>query len=301
MTAGQTIARATLATAGIAAGAIAYAAAYEVRAYRLRRFSIGVLAPGSKPLKVLHISDMHMTPGQRRKRDWVRSLADLQPDLVVNTGDNISHPDAVPAVLDALGPLLDVPGVFVFGSNDYFAPRLRNPARYLITHEAEHRVVEDLPWGDLRDGFVDAGWLDLTNDRGTLKAGKRLLAFGGVDDPHLRRDRYDEIAGPADRDADLAIGVSHAPYLRTLDAFTRDGYPLILAGHTHGGQLCIPGYGALVTNCDLDRRQVKGVHRHAAGGRTAWMHVSAGLGTSPYAPVRFSCPPEASLLTLVAR
>jgi uncharacterized protein len=301
VTAGQNIARAALATAGIAAGCVAYAAAYEVRAFRLRRFTVPVLESGSKPLKVLHISDLHMTPRQRRKQAWMRSLAELEPDLVVNTGDNISHRDAVPAVLDALGPLLEVPGVFVFGSNDYFAPRLRNPARYLITHKAEIRDVEDLPWGDLRDGFLDAGWLDLTNARGTTKAGARTVAFGGVDDPHLRRDRYEIIAGPADPTADLAIGVTHAPYLRTLDAFTRDGYPLVLAGHTHGGQLCIPGYGALVTNCDLDTRRVKGVHRHAAGGRTAWIHVSAGLGTSPYAPVRFACPPEASLLTLVAR
>ncbi len=290
-----------MATAGIAVGCVTYAAAYEVRSFRLRRFTIPVLAPGSKPLTVLHISDLHMTPGQRRKRDWVRSLAELQPDLVVNTGDNLSHREAVPEVLDAVGPLLDVPGVFVFGSNDYFAPRLRNPARYLFTHKPQVRDVEDLPWGDLRDGFLDAGWLDLTNARGTLKAGERTLSFGGVDDPHLRRDRYEEIAGPGDPAADLAIGVTHAPYLRTLDAFTRDGYPLILAGHTHGGQLCVPGYGALVTNCDLDARRVKGVHRHASGGRTAMMHVSAGLGTSPFAPVRFACPPEASLLTLVAR
>ena len=76
---------------------------------------------------------------------------------------------------------------------------------------------------------------------------------------------------------------------------------LILAGHTHGGQVCVPGYGALVTNCDIDTRRVKGVSQHTADGHTAAMHVSAGLGMSPFAPYRFACRPEASLLTLVAR
>jgi predicted MPP superfamily phosphohydrolase len=80
-----------------------------------------------------------------------------------------------------------------------------------------------------------------------------------------------------------------------------DGFDLVLAGHTHGGQLCVPLRGALVTNCDLPRRQAKGLSSWSAGGRTAALHVSAGLGTSPYAPVRFACAPEATLLTLVER
>ncbi|MFP5369651.1 MAG: metallophosphoesterase, partial [Actinomycetes bacterium] len=107
----------------------------------------------------------------------------------------------------------------------------------------------------------------------------------------------DTIAGPANGTADLRIGVTHAPYLRVLDQLAGDGYELILAGHTHGGQLRLPFKGALVTNCDLDTARAKGVHRH----RGSWLHVSAGLGTSPYAPVRFCCRPEATLLTLTAR
>ena len=109
------------------------------------------------------------------------------------------------------------------------------------------------------------------------------------------------MAGPVDRDADeVAVAVTHAPYRRVIDAMAYDGHDLIMAGHTHGGQVCVPLYGALVTNCDLDTRRVKGLSQHSAGGHTSWMHVSAGLGTSPYAPVRFACPPEATLLTLTA-
>jgi predicted MPP superfamily phosphohydrolase len=119
----------------------------------------------------------------------------------------------------------------------------------------------------------------------------------GVDDPHISRDHYDAVAGPFDPAADLSLGVTHAPYLRILDAMAADGADLVLAGHTHGGQLCVPGVGALVTNCDLDRKRAKGLSSH----RGAALHVSAGLGTSPYAPVRFACRPEATLLTLTAR
>jgi predicted MPP superfamily phosphohydrolase len=247
-----------------------------------------------------------MTPGQRRKQDWVRGLAELRPDLVVSTGDSLAHMRAVPAVLDSLGDLLDVPGVFVFGSNDYFAPRLRNPARYLVPDDGRRNTsAPRLPYGDLQAGFEQRGWLDLTNRCAELTVAGTRFAFAGVDDPHLGYDDLAAVAGPADPTADVRIGVTHAPYLRVLDQFARDGYETILAGHTHGGQLCLPVLGALVTNCDLDTGRAKGLHHHPRGTRpgtpgSSWLHVSAGLGTSPYAPVRFACRPEATLLTFTS-
>lgn len=204
--------RVALGLAATAAAGLVYSAGYEVRSYRLRRFDVPVLAPGSRPLRVLHVSDLHLTPGHRGRAAWVRRLAALEPDLVVNTGDNLSHRDAIPTVLDALGPLLDLPGVFVFGSNDYFAPRPKNPARYLLPLERirrqnarDHADAVDLPWKELRDELSSAGWLDLTNTFGSLTVDGRRLAFAGVDDPHLNRDRLGDVAGPA-ADADLAIG-----------------------------------------------------------------------------------------------
>jgi predicted MPP superfamily phosphohydrolase len=293
--------------AGVLGGAALTAyALVEARAYTLRRVTMPVLPPGSPELRVLHLSDVHMTPGQTRKQDWLRGLADLRPDLVVNTGDNLAHRGSVPVVLDGLEGLLDVPGVFVFGSNDYFEPTLRNPVRYLLPDNGtRHTDAPQLPWRDLRDGFTAAGWADLTNQQATLEVRGVRIAFAGVDDPHLAYDRLDDIAGPADRDADLRLGVAHAPYLRVLDRFAADGYDAVLAGHTHGGQVCVPGLGALTTNCDLEPARAKGLHRHPAASRpgdpgSSWLHVSAGLGTNPYARIRVACRPEATLLTLVA-
>jgi predicted MPP superfamily phosphohydrolase len=291
----------------IGAAGLLYAAGFEVRSFRLRRITVPVLPPRMAPLRVLHISDIHMVGGQRKKQRWLRTLAGLRPDFVINTGDNLSDPDGVPEVMDALGPLLQFPGAYVFGSNDYYGPKLRNPARYLIEKsQGKHGLngnppavsVVHNPWEALRDGFDAAGWVNLTNTRGTLKIDGMEIGLTGLDDPHIKRDRYASVAGGPAPGTDFSLAVAHAPYLRVLDAFTTDGYPLILAGHTHGGQLRIPFYGALVTNCDLDTDRASGLSRHEASGHTSYLHVSAGCGTNRYTPVRFACPPEATLLTL---
>ena len=289
------------------AAGLGWSAGIEVRWFALRRVTLPVLPAGHRPLKVLHLSDLHLTPTQHRKQAWLRELADLKPDLVVDTGDNLGHPDSVGPLVDSLGPLLDVPGVHVLGSNDYFAPTLRNPLRYLLPDDGQRNTHSPrLPTDRLKAALGERGWRDLSNRRDTLTVGDTRFAFAGVDDPHLEYDDLSAVAGPADADADVRMGVTHAPYLRVLDQFAADGYETVLAGHTHGGQLRLPLHGALVTNCDLDTGRASGLHRHPARSApgtpgTSWLHVSAGLGTSPYAPVRFACPPEATLLTLTAR
>ena len=287
--------------AGLAATAAVGYAVLERNVFRIRRHQVPVLEPGARPLRLLHLSDAHLTPGRQGLQRFIRSLAQLQPDVVVNTGDNIAAHDAVPAIVDALGPLLELPGAFVLGSNDYYAPRPKNPLRYLLPDTGRRVIGVPLPWEKLRDAMVSAGWVDCSNAAGTLTVGGRRLHVAGVDDPHLNRDRYETIAGGVPADVELGIGLTHSPEPRVLDDFVSDGYRLLLAGHTHGGQLRVPLYGALVTNCGLDRGLARGLHRWGLGLEPAWLHVSAGLGTSPYAPVRFACPPEATLLTLVPR
>jgi predicted MPP superfamily phosphohydrolase len=288
--------RALLTTAGLGAGTVLYGSVIERNAFTLRRFDVPVLEAGVEPLRVLHVSDLHITRKQRRKQAWIRSLAKLEPDLVVNTGDTLSAADAVPAVLRALEPLFAFPGVFVPGNNDYYAPVPKNPLRYFAP--SKNRVHgPPLPWPQLDTAMTHTGWTDLTHVRTTLQAGGRRVALAGTDDPHLRRARYDLIAGRADPDAAVRIGVTHSPEPSMLRRFAADRYDLTLAGHTHGGQIRVPFGPAIVTNCGIDGARARWLHRW---DEHMWFHVCAGLGTSPYAPVRLCCRPEATLLTLVS-
>lgn len=292
------------AVASVGAGVLAWSL-LEARSFAVRQISAPVLEPGSRPIRILHLSDLHLTPSQTHKVAWLRSLARYRPDLVVDTGDNLAHLDAVPTALHALEPLLAFPGVFVHGSNDYYAPRLKNPFTYLSRPTELHDSPTPLDTESLTAGFTGAGWLDLNNARGSLEIGGHRIAFLGLDDPHLGRDELPgTVAGPGD----VRIGVTHAPYTRTLEALRADGASVILAGHTHGGQVCVPGYGALVTNCDLDTGRAKGLHGwpgprpDAPGGsESVWLNVSAGVGTSPFTPVRLACRPEVTMLTLMPR
>lgn len=288
----------------VGAGCVAYGIGYEANAYVLRRVEVPILPRGARPIRVLQIADLHLTPKNHQRVAWVSQLADLDPDLVIDTGDNLSHPDSVPVVTGALGGLLDKPGLYVWGSNDYYAPTFKNPVTYLTRPSRMGREnPNELPWRELGAAFDERGWTDLTHRRLTLEINGTRLGFRGVDDAHLGRDQYALVAGPVDHQAEgeVVIGVTHAPYRTVIDAMTYDGCDLVVAGHTHGGQVCIPFYGALVTNCDLDPARVKGLSTNSAGGHTAYLHVSAGLGTSPYAPFRFACRPEATLMTLVAQ
>ncbi len=287
-------ARLALGTLAAGVAVTGYATLVERQWFALRRVTVKVLAPGADPIRVLHLSDLHLLPEQGRKSHWVAGLDELEPDLVVNTGDTLSSAQAVPAAVRAFGPLLDRPGAFVFGNNDYFSPRPKSPHRY-FTLAARRPDSPPLPWRDWRAAQLERGWLDLSNRRGEITVRGQRIALAGVDDPHLGRDRYEKIAGPAEPDSVVRIGVAHSPEPRVLDAFAADGYDLMLAGHTHGGQVRLPGIGALVTNCGIDRSRARGLSRW---GAHLWLNVSAGLGNSPYMPVRFCCRPEATLLTL---
>lgn len=298
------------ATAG-ALGALTWGVFVERTRFTVREETLAVLEPGSRPLTILHLSDLHMAPWQARKQAFVRSLARYEPDLIVETGDTLGHVDALSGVRKAYEVFRGVPGVFVHGSNDYVGPVVKNPLAYFRGPSKTHRRGAVLDTAAL-DRFLvdDLGWLDLNNAaRGLELRGHRIELFGTAD-AHRGWDRLDEIPGAIERlreevewdagdGAALRLGVTHAPYRRVLDALTTQGADLVLAGHTHGGQVRIPGLPALVANCDIPRGQAQGLSAWVGARRSAFLNVSAGLGTSIYAPVRFFCPPEAVVLTLV--
>lgn len=273
--------------------------------FTVREHTVPVLAPGAGPIRVLHLSDAHMAPWQRRKQDWLASLADLEPDLIVNTGDNLGHRDGLLGIRRAFDPLAGIPGVFVHGSNDVHGPMPRNPMRYFSGPSKRHREPERLDTGAMDHYFRDElGWTSLNNAAARLTVAGTDVDLFGVSDAHRAWDRLEvlpeAISNLGQRGATL-LGVTHAPYRRVLDTFTDLGADTILGGHTHGGQVRLPGFGTLVANCDIPLKQARGLSTWTHSGRTTPLNVSAGCGHSIYAPVRFACRPEASLLTLTAR
>jgi predicted MPP superfamily phosphohydrolase len=308
-----------LALGAASAGALIWGTLIERRWYALRQVTAPVLPAGAKPIRVLHLSDLHMAPWQRDKQEWIRSLAAFAPDLIVDTGDNLGHERGFEGVRYALEPFRGTPGVFVNGSNDYYGPIPKNPMRYFTGPSKLQAKPANLDTAELTGFFTDElGWLDLDNRADELMINGTRLELFGVDDPHRHFDRIDRMIGELDElrasgvsdgtwpdTSDIAeepptvsVGVAHAPYRRILDSFVTNGASVIFAGHTHGGQVCVPGFGALVTNCDLPRHQAKGLSTWTHALRVAYLNVSAGLGTSIYSPVRFACRPEATLMTL---
>ena len=286
----------------IACAAAIWGIGIERFLFTVRRETVKVLPKNSPAITVLHIGDIHLAPWQKRKAKFVHSLGALKPDLVINTGDNLGHAAAIGPVLTALAPVLQIPGVFVNGSNDYYAPVLRNPLGYLAKpSERSEGPVLDTP--RLIAGFRSAGWLNLNNREGQLSIKGVKLGFIGVDDAHDELDNLDSIKPQANAlaNSDILIGVSHAPYLRVLEAMGTAGASIIFAGHTHGGQVCLPGIGALTTNCDLPNKYAKGISAWRFAGRDVLLNVVAGLGHSIFAPVRFFCRPEVRLLTFIAK
>ena len=269
-------------------------------AYKVRNAILPLLPKGARDIKVLHFSDLHLTPNKKREIADIKSFAQLKPDLVISTGDFLAHKDSVKTVITALDELLDLPGLFVFGSNDYYAPQFKNPLSYLRKDNGERKLGSKLPWQSLQKQLVKRGWQDLNHNKVKLKVNGVVIEARGTDDAHLELDDYRKVEGKVSKAADLAIGITHAPYERIIAAMAQDKLDLIFAGHTHGGQIRLPWFGgskSLTTNCDLENWRSRGVTKV---NDEPWLNVSAGMGMSPFAPIRFACPPEVSLITLTA-
>ncbi|MEW2013111.1 MULTISPECIES: metallophosphoesterase [Microbacterium] len=292
---------------GVAAGV--WGVGIERYLFTLRRHELTVLPPGSPSVTLLHLSDAHMAPWQHRKQRWIADIADrIQPDLVVNTGDNLGHVDGLRGIRAAFAPLRGVPGFFVHGSNDKVAPSARNPIKYLLgpsgpqNHES---FTPSLDTDALDDYLTGLGETLIDNTAASIRVGGVRIDGFGVDDAHRDFDDLDastHALRALGAGADVRLGVTHAPYRRVLDAFTDAGADLLIGGHTHGGQVRIPfSKKALVSNCDIPLEKARGLSSWTHDGRTVPLNVSAGLGHSIYAPVRFACRPEASVLVLRAR
>ena len=305
----STLRRALSLTVTAGAAAAVWGIGIERHLYVLRQHTVAILPPGTDPIRVLHLSDIHMAPWQSRKQAWLSSLAALRPDFIVNTGDNLGHPDALRGVRAAFAGLAGIPGVFVSGSNDHFAPKPRNPLKYFAGPSKRPPKDEPLDNAALQRFFTEQlGWASLDNASASFEVRGHHIEALGLNDAHVGWDDIDALPSMtqslAEEESDLPrirFAVTHAPYQNLLNAFVDSDADMLFAGHTHGGQVRLPGFGALVANCDIPLKQSRGLSSWKHEGRTVPLNVSAGIGHSIYSPVRFACRPEASLITLVPR
>jgi predicted MPP superfamily phosphohydrolase len=277
--------------AGIAC--VAYGVVIERRWYRLVRYRLDILpAAATRPITLLHLSDLHVIRGAGRLRRFLAALP--RPDVTAVTGDIVGEPEAVEEAVELLRTVRgSSASFFVLGSNDYFAPRPLNPIRYFIGGSRRRRTAKRGRARDLVARLQDDGWVHLPNVRTTAEVHGLPVEVLGLDDPHI--DRQDLRVGSRAHEERFGLGVVHSP--DPMPELAALGWNLVVYGHTHGGQVRMPLVGALVTNSYVPRRLVSGLVRLG----DTFAHISPGLGTSKYAPFRFLCRPEAALLELRPR
>ncbi|HEY7660056.1 MAG TPA: metallophosphoesterase [Actinomycetota bacterium] len=275
----------------IGALCVLYGVFVERHAYRLVHRRLAIL-PSDAPetLSILHLSDTHFVRDDPRKAAFLASLP--RADITVVTGDFLAEPEAIEAAVEGVRPARGrLASWFVLGSNDYYVPQPLNPLKYLIPRGRRRpRRARRGRSGQLRELLAAEGWRDLTNLREQVQLDGLALEVLGLDDSHI--GRQDLRIAPRRAHERFGLAVMHSP--DSIPEAVACGYQLVVAGHTHGGQVRMPFVGALVTNSHLPRRLVSGLLRMG----NAIAHVSPGLGTSKYAPYRFLCRPEATLLEL---
>jgi uncharacterized protein len=282
-------------TVGVAVGAALGLAAYsfyEPFTFRLTTKDLPVAARCPE-LTILHLSDTHLQSRHHKLRAWLERLPTLlgtPPDLVLATGDMIEDDKGIDPLLTALAPLEARLGLFyVLGSHDYFQPAFKPYTKYLRPPEGRVNAAP-ADTARLEAGLRARGWISVSNSTHHIDSPHGCIRVAGVDDPFMHRHKTSHIERREEEV--LALGLMHAPDV--VSQFILAGFDLVVAGHTHGGQVRLPWFGALVTNCSLPRALAGGAHRIGHG----WLHVSPGLGTGKYAPIRFACRPEATLLRL---
>ena len=281
-----------VAIAVLAIGCVLYGIFIERFRYQVLRHRLDILPAGASPFVVLHLSDLHFVRRDQRKTRFLAGLPEA--DITVVTGDFLGEPEAVETAAASVRAVRGrIASWFVLGSNDYFVPRPKNYLAYFRPRRRRRRRAALGRAPDLIRALVADGWHDLTDSRRAVSLHGLEAEVLGLDDAHI--GRHDLRVAPRSGGQRFGVAVMHSP--DTAPEAAALGYELIVAGHTHGGQVRLPWIGALVSNCSIPPRLASGLVRMGS----AILHTSRGLGTSKYAPFRFWCRPEATFLELRPR
>jgi len=271
--------------------AAVYATRVEPRRYRLERLTVtaGGASPSAQPLKILHISDLHLCYPESDKIDFLRQITDEEFDLIALTGDIIENYTGLPYLRSILSRKPRLGAYAVLGNHDYYAYSMfhKTVGRIIrrFRHPRQRRNVQPLI-----EALEQAGFTVLRNS--AVRHGQEGLHVLGVDYPTLHPELMQELVADAEA-GDYIVALFHMPI--HLDNIVRTGAHLALGGHTHGGQIRIPGLGAIITDADLPRREASGLFMR----QDTAFHISRGLGADPRSNIRFNCPPAATVLEVV--
>lgn len=244
------------------------------------------LPPGLDGLTILHLSDLHLKVGDRRRAQMIRQVSAVEADIVAITGDFIEMDEDIDFCVATLAGLRARHGVFaVLGNHDYVGDK--SLVHGVFKQGRSHNDVQRL-----RRQLESQGIKVLLNESRPLQIGGQQMWVVGVDDPYYERHDLGRALTNVPAKA-YKLLLAHSP--EVMDQRPGQQVNLILCGHTHGGQIVLPLVGALVTRTRYPLRPASGWRRVGS----AWMHISRGIGSS--LPVRFRCPPEANLIQLKAR
>lgn len=276
---------------GAAAGVIYYATKVSTKSYRLERLGIS-LSPdqagknSAGELRILHLSDLHLCEPESHKLDFLAGLDLASFDLVVLTGDifenysGLKYADKILSARPRLGAYA------VLGNHDCYDYNMLHKTfgRIWRRHRHPKQFRDTRP---IVDALESCGFVVLRNT--AVNIPEEGLHIVGIDYPTMEDGALEELLRQAPN-THLKIVLQHVPF--RLKRLERLGVDLALAGHTHGGQVRVPGIGALITDSELPRHEASGI---VWRGKTA-IHVSRGLGADPRSNIRLFCPPAATAL-----
>ena len=302
---GRTLSTAAALVGGLGGGLAAYAW-WESTQAKLVRHDVEVpgLPDGLDGLRILHISDTHFPANGASLERFAELVAEVEYDIVFASGDYVETAAGWDSAVAAFS-LLHAPfGVYAsLGAHDYLSPISTmaewSDAMRRRAFGGRRRLVDPAPFVERLENL---GVRVLRNEWTQTEISGEVVRIGGAGDDSVGMARLDRALPPEDG-ADSPDGADGADGLTVLLTHSPDALlrlqrppPLSFCGHTHGGQIRIPGYGAPVRHSQLvDRRQTAGVFQRNG----AQVVVSQGFGTA-IIPLRFLCPPQIGLVHLAA-
>lgn len=274
-----------------AAGAVAaYSWYFEPNRFVQRKYHVQVPASVRKDLRILHLSDFHFFAGMETRKHFLHTLAPEPADLIFMTGDFIDYDSGIDLCLQALEPFTARFGKFaVLGNHDFFWLAPKNMLHATGRIPLEKRNPNDVD--RLVSGLEAQGIHVLRNRRMEINADGLALTLAGVDDPYLELDDIPATFAGYEKQHPCLM-LAHAPErYQELAAHKVD---MVFSGHTHGGQIRIPGVGALITRTEAPRSFADGFTPY----ENTLFYTTRGLGSSKITRPRLFCSPEVSWFTL---